>query len=289
MTRKNLKDAVLDVAVRYYTFPAKTFSAYDITKQLRIDVNAKQYDIAEFAGTPTAHGQEVSHSQVRDTVADLHNSQHFDRKYNGTFFEYSIGTMNQTTPVITLSGTNIPVAAKPDITTDTDYIRMVNILARYSSIDLKLITPASLIVKGLGFDDLDFVEAIMELEEEFRKELNNNDLDTDLTSQQKIQTVSDLYNFLRSNISKVAQNTITVPAALAPAPIATPPAPKDVVLKMYIQARHKKGTSPSLKNAQKALGQKGTSVRQISDIAKGLGYKVKGSTQVPFSEWVIAR
>ena len=277
MTRKSLQDAVLDVAVRNYTFPPKTFSAYDITKLLRADVNNKLYDITEFVGMPSRFGQEVSHSQVRDMVAALFDSRHFDRTFNGTFFEYSVGTI-RSTAVATVSG-----IVTPDITVDPLYTRFLTILVDQSGIDAKSITPKSTLSGSLGFDDLDVVEVIMAFEDEFSAELKNKELPEPAKT---LTDIESLFNYLKNAISKQSTGTNSTATPVAVVPTTTP---KDAVLRRYIKARIDDGVNPSLKNAQKALKRPGTSVREVSDIAKSLGYTVLGNQTIPFSEWVISK
>jgi acyl carrier protein len=273
MTRKSLHDAVLDVAVKNFTFPPKTFSAYDITKILRSDVNSKLYDITEFVGLPSRFGQEVSHSQVRDTVAQLHTSGHFDRSFNGTYFEYAI-SISPGSGVAFVSGLVSPVPVPVDN-------RIVTILVNQTGVDASKINSLTTLDQDLGFDDLDLVEVFMALEEEYKKELGGNELPEPTTP---LKTVQDLVNLLDNNIK--GAKTPAAPVAV----VSTPKAPdKATALKLYIKARHDKGVSPTLKNAQKALKQPGTAVREISDLAKSLGFNVLGTKDVPFSNWVISK
>jgi acyl carrier protein len=275
MTRKSLHDAVLDVAVKNFTFPPKTFSAYDITKILRDDVNSKLYDIAEFVGLPSRFGQEVSHSQVRDTVAQLHTSGHFDRQFNGTYFEYAISLTPGST-VAPITGIVTPTPAPVDA-------RIIAILANQTGVDASRINSLTTLDSDLGFDDLDLVEVFMALEEEYKTELNGHELPEPAST---LKTVQDLVNLLETNIKKNTQ-TAPAPVAVVTAPAKAPD--KSTVLKLYIKARHNKGVSPTLKNAQKALKQPGTAVREISDLAKSLGYNVLGTKDIPFSNWVISK
>lgn len=264
MTSKSLQDAVLDVAVKNFTFPPKTFSAYDITKILRNEVNAKQYSISDFALIPSLHRQEISHSLVRDTVASLFGSNHFDRTFNGTYYVYTVGTIKNTAS---------------DITKDALYSRLTEILSNQTGIHTSDITPNSTLNGTFDFDDLDNVEVVMAMEEEFAKELKNKGLDDSLDT---IKDVRALFKYLTDEI---ASSTKAVPVA-----VITPVVPVSNVLKMYIDGRHNKMIAPSLKNAQKALNKKSkkTTIREISDIAKNLGYSVVGNQTIPFGEWVIA-
>ena len=67
------------------------------------------------------------------------------------------------------------------------------IIANKLGINIDIITPDSSFIDDLGADSLDTLELIMELEEAFQIEIQDEDAE-------KMKTVGDVFKYLESNI-----------------------------------------------------------------------------------------
>ena len=70
-----------------------------------------------------------------------------------------------------------------------------NIVVDQLGVSLDEVVPEASFVDDLGADSLDLVELVMVLEEEFGKEIPDEDAE-------KIQTVHDVINYIKNNMSE---------------------------------------------------------------------------------------
>jgi len=70
-----------------------------------------------------------------------------------------------------------------------------NIVVEQLGVSVNEVVPEASFVDDLGADSLDLVELVMVLEEEFGKEIPDEDAE-------KIQTVQDAINFITNNMSE---------------------------------------------------------------------------------------
>ncbi|MBW2221807.1 MAG: acyl carrier protein [Deltaproteobacteria bacterium] len=70
-----------------------------------------------------------------------------------------------------------------------------NIVVEQLGVSVDEVVPEASFVDDLGADSLDLVELVMVLEEEFGKEIPDEDAE-------KIQTVQDAINFIKNNMSE---------------------------------------------------------------------------------------
>ena len=70
-----------------------------------------------------------------------------------------------------------------------------NIVVEQLGVSVDEVVPEASFVDDLGSDSLDLVELVMVLEEEFGKEIPDED-------EEKIQTVQDAINFIKNNMSE---------------------------------------------------------------------------------------
>ena len=70
-----------------------------------------------------------------------------------------------------------------------------NIVVEQLGVSVNEVVPEASFVDDLGADSLDLVELVMVLEEEFGKEIPDEDAE-------KIQTVKDAINFIKNNMSE---------------------------------------------------------------------------------------
>lgn len=275
MTRKTLSDAVLDVAVRKFSFPPKTFSAYQITKQLRDEVNANQYSIIEFEGQPTNFGQEVAHSNVRQVVQNLFDKKFFDRTFNGTYFEYAI-SINSPAPA-----PSVPVKPEPSGVVWDAIVSAAETM--FDRRDVK----GSTTLKELNADDLDLVEMIMNIEETLKINLDNVDPKWSDTL-----TLREIYDLIHSNAPKATQPVVTAPSLKTKPLLTATDVGFSTALIGYVEPRLKNNQPPSLKNAQKYLRDHGyqSTVAEIRNTAEKIGYLVYWNDRKdPFNIWTIRR
>lgn len=269
MNRKTIKEAVLDVAVGKFAFPPRTFSAYDITKQIRDDVNNDRYRVTEFDGKPSNHKQEIDHSTIRSTVETLYGENYFDRSNNGTFWEYAISI-------------NAPKAAPKPVLVGPLWDFIVKTVGELSGV-ANASVGADVTLDKYKLDDLDFVELIMAIEEETGTDIDESKLEFKKKDGSYI-TLREIYAVAVT--SPVATKTTPVTAA-----VNAPPTVEDE-LKRYITPRHSKNINPSLKNAQKYLKGSGytKTVSEIRTIAESLGFKVNYvNAKDAFNQWTIRK
>lgn len=103
----------------------KTFSAYEVTKQLReLAKDGKVSIDKNETGSVWVTGVEVPkivHDDIRDIVHDLFNNgklSGYDRQHNGTYFEYQVATAPvAVTPVASVDPAADPVADAPVVDT----------------------------------------------------------------------------------------------------------------------------------------------------------------------------
>ena len=70
-----------------------------------------------------------------------------------------------------------------------------NIVVEQLGVSVNEVVPEASFVDDLGADSLDLVELVMVLEEEFGKEIPDEDAE-------KIQTVHDVINYIKKNMSE---------------------------------------------------------------------------------------
>jgi len=70
-----------------------------------------------------------------------------------------------------------------------------NIVVEQLGVSVDEVVPEASFVDDLGADSLDLVELVMVLEEEFGKEIPDEDAE-------KIQTVHDVINYIKNNMSE---------------------------------------------------------------------------------------
>ena len=70
-----------------------------------------------------------------------------------------------------------------------------NIVVEQLGVSVNEVVPEASLVDDLGADSLDLVELVMVLEEEFGKEIPDEEAE-------KIQTVKDAINFIKNNMSE---------------------------------------------------------------------------------------
>lgn len=272
MIQKQLKNAILDVAVKHFGATNKPFSAYDITRQLRSDVNAKLYEIAEFVGVASQYGQEISHEKVRSVIVELYDTHFLDRKNNGTYWTYSVSVS----------------ADDPAVIGHPSYLKLVDAIDALTA-TTNGIRPSSRLVEDLKLTDIDLAELEVVIEDDFfdskqGAEPFSGNLNPPIT------TVGELHKYI---LQKLVKSTIQAAATQAPSLQPNPTVALDAgktALFNYIQRRINSGVEPKLKNAQKFYNETypGISIQRLADIVRGdFGYAITGDSNTPFNQWSI--
>lgn len=90
ITYKSLQEIVIEIINGYHK-ALSTFSAYDVTQQIRARSNAGLIHINGLGLSTTNNtGQEISHNEVKEEVKSLmQNNDKFTSSFNGEFVEYT--------------------------------------------------------------------------------------------------------------------------------------------------------------------------------------------------------
>jgi len=72
--------------------------------------------------------------------------------------------------------------------------KVKNIIVEQLGVDVESVTPEASFIDDLGADSLDIVELVMTMEEEFDLEIPDEDAE-------KIKTVSDVSNYIKSKVN----------------------------------------------------------------------------------------
>jgi acyl carrier protein len=269
---KSLKDAVTELIAKNYG-KGGTFSAYDITRLLRKDVNDDIYRVQEFVDTThklCPYKQDIPHSKVREVVVELFNDEVLIRKSDPSYIYY----LYEVAPVTT--------ATVPD-----GAMRMIEALKKFAE-DAGCgkhdkIEMNDILIEDLGLDSLDIVEFAIYLEEEtFKGDLNGVEIDIG----DNVLTVEDLWNCVTKALNRTSKNaTLQKPTNVAtPPPIQPSRVEQDV--KGYLIRKFSKKESPTLKMVQSAA-KSGLSVAKIGEIVKKLGFNIEEDKFSPYNQWVV--
>ena len=99
-----LQTAVLE-QVKYFASVSRTFSIHDVTTAIRRNVAQGELEIPETEVAGSSFRNDIPHSKVKEIFNDLFSTGVFDpyctfnRKFNGTYFEYTPIQVACTQPV----------------------------------------------------------------------------------------------------------------------------------------------------------------------------------------------
>lgn len=123
-TYNALRQAVASVVDKWLG-QNKTFSAHEVTMELRRLSNEGLINIWTIPYRPDGTGQEIIHDEVKADLANLIETGDIEceKKYNGTYFEYSkkdVGDLDDLVDPSCLAQASVP-ALKPVNTSKPDY------------------------------------------------------------------------------------------------------------------------------------------------------------------------
>lgn len=259
MKHKDLALAVRDVIIQFY-INSRSFSAYQVTEQIRKEVNSKCYALAGYPYDSAATIiQFIPHSDVRKEVEECYTKGWLTRT-QGTKGYYLYSAAGKTSP---------------NHQHDAIFNAIKDYLEGLQYVNVKDLTYGTK-VEDLLLDDLDVVELLMHIEEAFRKELNNQELDTEGT---KFVTLNDIIEYVANAIKGVVKNPQKAPTSTD----------IETKIKKYLDGRMKKNVKPTLKNVQKSLKVPGISLMALQTRIKQLGYSITGDRSQPFNQWVVSK